>query len=159
MSSGNVKDRRGAVATEPSSRSGEANPHKTVVVAIPRAEGDMASAEPAGSDLARVSLPEGWEITLDIVEGADAGRSFPITRTCSILGRGRVEIPLDDSHVSRRHASLEVYGSTCVLLKDLGSTNGTRVNGHAIVSVEVSDGDTIELGTTRIVVTIGTPPA
>lgn len=131
---------------------------KTIMVAVPRPGETLTGAEAAGDDLARVPLPEGWEISLDVVEGPDRGRAFPISRTCMLIGRGKVDIPLDDSHASRRHASLEIYGSTCVLLKDLGSTNGTRVNGRSVVSVELKDGDIIELGTTKIVVTIGAPP-
>ena len=114
-------------------------------------------AEAAGDDLARVPLPEGWEISLDVVSGPHAGESFRVTRPRVILGRGGADIAFDDPHVSRRHASIEVYGAACVLLKDLGSTNGTSVNGDRIVAVELRDGDTIELGTTRISVTIGAP--
>ncbi len=118
----------------------------------------LANPEPAGEDLARVTLPEGWEITLDVVDGADQGRSYRVTRSRVLLGRGAVEVPLSDPQVSRQHSSLEVYGSTCVLLKDLGSTNGSFVNGRRVAHAELQDGDEIRIGLTRMVVTIGTPP-
>ncbi|GAB4372270.1 MAG: hypothetical protein Kow0062_08440 [Acidobacteriota bacterium] len=131
---------------------------ETVLVRTRSGESGWACAEAAGDDLARVPLPEGWEITLDIVSGPQSGRSFRVTRPRMILGRGGADLPIDDAHVSRRHASIEVYGAACVLLKDLGSTNGTLVNGTRVVAAELQDGDTIEIGTTRIAVTIGTPP-
>jgi len=131
---------------------------KTVVVPAYVTGGSPAAAVPAGDDLARVPLPEGWEVGIDIVEGPDAGGGFHLTRSRALIGRGRVEVSLSDPHVSRRHASVEVYGSTCVLVKDLGSTNGTFVNGRRVTACELSDGDEIRVGDTRLVVTIGVPP-
>jgi len=132
---------------------------KTVMVAARPAPDAIATPEPAGDELARVPLPGGWEIVLDVVEGPDEGASFPVTRSRVLIGRGAVDIALKDRKVSRRHASLEVYGGTCVLLKDLGSTNGTFVNGQRVSAVELQDGDEIRIGATKVAVTIAMPPA
>ncbi len=132
---------------------------KTVAVPVPGSGAGLGGAEAAQGDLARVELPEGWEISLDVTAGPLAGRSFRVTRSRVILGRGGVDIPLDaDPRVSRRHASLEVYGANCVLVKDLGSTNGTWVGGRRITAHELQDGDEIRVGDTLLVVTIATPP-
>jgi hypothetical protein len=128
---------------------------ETTVVPVQSARDGWASAEAAGEDLARVPVPDEWEISLDVTEGEDRGLSFRVTRSRVLIGRGDVEIALSDSHVSRRHASLEVYGAACVLLKDLGSTNGTLVNGRRVAYAELSDGDVIEVGSTHLSVTIG----
>ncbi|RMG43289.1 MAG: FHA domain-containing protein [Acidobacteria bacterium] len=144
---------RGECATRGSGRA------KTVMVAAKPAAGRVATPEPAGEELARVPLPGGWEIVLDVVEGPDSGASFPVTRSRVLIGRGAVDISLKDRKVSRRHASLEVYGGNCVLLKDLGSTNGTYVNGQRVSAVELQDGDEIRVGSTRVTVTIAMPPA
>ena len=64
------------------------------------------------------------------------------------LGRSRqCDIVVDDSNVSRRHAELRPRGGSWVL-SDLGSTNGSRVNGRMVSGpTVVKPGDEIELGT------------
>ena len=118
----------------------------------------LAMPTAAGDDLARVPLPDACEVALDVTAGPDAGKSFRVERFRIMLGRGDVEVALDDRKVSRRHASLEVYGTSCVLLKDLGSTNGTFVNGERAASAELQDGDMIRLGETMLQVSIGPRP-
>ena len=57
---------------------------------------------------------------------------------------------LDDPQVSGIHAVIEVTGDTVSLI-DLGSTYGTRVNGERVNRHELSDGDVLELGSTKVV--------
>ena len=69
-----------------------------------------------------------------------------------VIGRlPEVEIFLDDSNVSRRHAEVTRRGPDLVL-RDLGSTNGTKLNGAPISVSTLKDGDQILVGATRIVV-------
>lgn len=131
---------------------------KTIMVPAQRAPTALGAAAPAGEELARVPLPEGWEIGLDVVAGPCGKQSFRITRSRMLIGRGSVDIALSDPRISRRHASLEVYGAALLLLKDLGSTNGTFVNGRRVTSCELADGDEIRVGDTTLVATIGVPP-
>jgi hypothetical protein len=65
------------------------------------------------------------------------------------LGRSRqCDIVLDDANVSRQHAEIRARGGSWVLT-DLGSTNGSRINGRSVEHPEVvRSGDEIELGTT-----------
>jgi predicted component of type VI protein secretion system len=67
------------------------------------------------------------------------------------LGRSRqCDIVLDDQNVSRQHAEIRPRGGSWVL-NDLGSTNGSCVNGRRIDGPEVlKPGDEIELGTSVI---------
>jgi pSer/pThr/pTyr-binding forkhead associated (FHA) protein len=61
-------------------------------------------------------------------------------------------IALHDSEVSRRHARLAAHDGT-LFLEDLGSKNGTFLNGRRVTeSIEVREGDAIDVGTTRILV-------
>jgi sigma-B regulation protein RsbU (phosphoserine phosphatase) len=64
------------------------------------------------------------------------------------LGRSsQCELVVDDSTVSRRHAQIEITGDNMVELTDLGSHNGTTVNGYAISgSTEVKADDIISFG-------------
>jgi Protein of unknown function (DUF3662)/FHA domain len=67
-----------------------------------------------------------------------------------VLGRSRdCDIQLADANVSRRHAELRQEGASYWII-DLGSTNGTEVNGKRVKRAKLSDGDTIVLGSTRI---------
>lgn len=143
-----------APASEPREGVGK----KTVVVTVQEAPQGLGSAQAAGDDLARFSLPAGWEVTLDVIAGPDQGKSYQITRSRVLIGRDGTEVLLTDEFISRRHASIEVYAATCVLLKDLGSSNGTVVNGYRVGAAELRDGDVIEIGTTKLVVGLVTPP-
>jgi len=72
-----------------------------------------------------------------------------------VLGRGlEADLQLADVGVSRRHAEvrLDADGASVV---DLGSTNGTRVNGRRVASAPLRDGDHIGLGATDIVFRTG----
>jgi hypothetical protein len=76
------------------------------------------------------------------------GITYPLLAVTR-LGRGTdVDIRIDDPGVSRHHA--EITLGTDVTLRDLGSTNGTLVNGRMVSSVVLTDGSRIQLGTTTL---------
>lgn len=78
------------------------------------------------------------------------GRRFLLTGQITIIGRGsEADIVLDDSGVSRRHLEIKVTPRG-VIAKDLGSTNGTFVEGHRISAATLVDGNTITMGRTRM---------
>jgi pSer/pThr/pTyr-binding forkhead associated (FHA) protein len=67
-----------------------------------------------------------------------------------VIGRMEGDVVLDDDQVSRRHAVLR-NASGRLTIEDLGSTNGTRVNGRRIdAAVQLADGDTVEIGRTSL---------
>lgn len=78
------------------------------------------------------------------------GTSHPIAGE-AIVGRGeRADVRLRDRSVSRRHAALRQDGLTLVVT-DLDSANGTRVNGERVVdSTRVEDGDVIAFGSAEL---------
>jgi hypothetical protein len=81
-----------------------------------------------------------------------AGRTIPLPFGTHIIGRDEAaEISSDSKTLSRRHARV-VLTSEAAVLEDLGSKNGTRVNG-AIVrgSVALADGDEVEAGVLRLI--------
>jgi hypothetical protein len=74
-----------------------------------------------------------------------------ITRDPIVVGRlSSSDIVLADSNVSRRHAELRRDGSTWMLV-DLGSTNGTLVNGKVAREHRLEDGDRLTFGTSELV--------
>ena len=73
----------------------------------------------------------------------------PLTRAVTRLGRGSdVDIRVDDPGVSRHHA--EILLGREVVLRDLGSTNGTYVDGVQVGEVVLRDGAVVQLGGTRL---------
>jgi hypothetical protein len=79
------------------------------------------------------------------------GRRLVVPARGATLGRSReCDIVVEDANVSRRHAEVRPRGSAWVL-SDLGSTNGTRLNGRTIHTPEVlQPGDEIEVGSSLI---------
>ena len=76
------------------------------------------------------------------------------------IGRlATAHLKLDDPKVSRIHAVVEVSGGRDVSIIDMGSAEGTFVNGEKVNKVRLKDGDTITVGETRLVVTLGVRPA
>lgn len=78
------------------------------------------------------------------------GRKYQLTGTRTVLGRGtEADVVVDDPGVSRQHAEIRLDGGTAVL-RDLGSTNGTFVDGERAGTARLVDGSTITMGRTRI---------
>ena len=79
------------------------------------------------------------------------GVDLELANAVSLIGRSRrCDVVLTDPNVSRQHAELRLTGSQ-VVLRDLGSTNGTRVNRRAVTQIVLQPGDRIEVGTTELV--------
>jgi hypothetical protein len=85
------------------------------------------------------------------------GRVERVTSPVTVLGRGtEADVIVDDAGVSRRHAEIHIAGGR-VRVIDLGSTNGTFVDGERVGErgSELADGSRITIGRTRIVVHFG----
>jgi signal transduction histidine kinase len=94
--------------------------------------------------------------TLAIIQGPDRGKAFEVDGNASLIGRdSSCAVPLRDPGVSRHHARLEVAGDQYIL-KDLGSSNGTFVNGVRIDEAILQTGDQVRVGNT--ILAIGRPP-
>jgi hypothetical protein len=78
------------------------------------------------------------------------GRSYPLSIGSTVIGRGdQANLRLPDVGISRRHARLDFDGAQ-VVLTDLGSTNGTMVNGQRVSAVALNPGDVVQIGTTTL---------
>src|SRR3954447_8916485 len=85
---------------------------------------------------------------LHVIGGHDRGKRFDLTLPETRIGRGAdQDVVLSDIAVSRRHITVLMEGAR-FRLRDLGSGNGTLVNGQRIDTVLLNDGDHIELGNT-----------
>jgi hypothetical protein len=79
------------------------------------------------------------------------GKTAVLRSSGGVIGRSRdCDVVLSDQNVSRRHAEVRPSGGKWIV-KDLGSTNGVKVNGRRIQGPQsLKPGDTIELGTSTI---------
>ncbi|HUZ11155.1 MAG TPA: DUF3662 and FHA domain-containing protein [Acidimicrobiales bacterium] len=93
---------------------------------------------PGGLASVELVLPDGGRVELD-TEAITIGR-LP---ECAVI--------LSDPNVSRRHAEVRRSGDE-VVVSDLGSTNGTRVNGVPVREQHLANGDEITVGSTTLVV-------
>ena len=89
-------------------------------------------------------------IDLIVEAGPQSGQRFELDRP-TVIGRGQfADLLISDLAVSRRHARID-QDTGPWRLTDLESANGTRHNGRLVVSpIEIKDGDSIELGQTRL---------
>jgi hypothetical protein len=86
-------------------------------------------------------------LTLD--DGSD--RYYELAEGSMVVGRGQeAQFRLPDTGVSRRHLEITWDGRTA-LLTDLGSTNGTTVNGTPVQTWQLVDGDVVRVGQSRLV--------
>src|SRR4051794_37491535 len=85
-------------------------------------------------------------VTFQIIEGIDKGRVFRELPTPVTIGREEGNLlRLNDERVSRFHAKVQ-FDNGEVILTDLESTNGTRVNGNVIQIRRLRPGDRVGVG-------------
>jgi len=83
------------------------------------------------------------------------GDHYPLLAAITILGRDNTaDVILDDPGISRQHTEIRVTNDGPHLIaniRDLGSTNGTFVNGERITSRRLADGDRVNVGRTALI--------
>jgi Inner membrane component of T3SS, cytoplasmic domain len=118
------------------------------VVSAPASATPVAANGPAASSLEETVIRANF--ALRVTSGKDLGRAFPLGVRASIGRSDECEVRLEDVFVSRVHTVLEMGPSGCVLT-DMGSGNGTWVNGTRVTSpVLLSLGDEIAVGDTKL---------
>ncbi|UOE43439.1 FhaA domain-containing protein [Agromyces larvae] len=87
-----------------------------------------------------------WTPVLDV-----NGKRYPILKGRTVIGRGsEADVTLDDTGASRRHAEVQWDGARA-RVRDLGSTNGTQVNGVKTADAVLEPDAVITIGRSRIV--------
>jgi hypothetical protein len=105
----------------------------------PQAEPETPAPEP-------VPAPKREVVTLTF-----DGRAHPVASERTVIGRSReCDLRVTDGNASRRHAEVVREGER-YLVADLGSTNGTELNGKRITREPLNDGDRITIGATDLV--------
>lgn len=87
-----------------------------------------------------------WTPVLDI-----AGKRYPITKSRTVIGRGSdADITVDDTGTSRQHVEI-LWDGTRAQVSDLGSTNGSMLDGRPVSKAPLLPDSVIDIGRTRIV--------
>jgi diguanylate cyclase (GGDEF)-like protein len=122
----------------------------------PKAKADLPKPISKDTTATKPAVPpEGGEqkrnlAYLVVLAGVSAGEMFKLQQERTVVGRGtKVHVRLNDEGVSREHCAFERAGEK-ILVADLGSTNGTFVNGIKIDRKELNDGDKVMVGSTTI---------
>jgi hypothetical protein len=87
-----------------------------------------------------------WTPVLDV-----AGKRYPIVKSRTIIGRGSdADITVQDSGISRKHVEI-LWDGTRAQVNDLGSTNGSNLDGTRVSTAPLLPDSVIDIGRTRIV--------
>ena len=90
--------------------------------------------------------PVAKEACLVVIYGLELGKKFDLNRPQIIIGRSsKADIQIDQEAVSRNHCKIINTGNA-IMLRDMGSTNGTYVNDEMIDEYVLRDGDFIKVG-------------
>jgi hypothetical protein len=128
--------------------------HRTIHIVSPRLQTlrvgtTRKSAAPLREEISPegrlLHLPGDQALSLKVLEGAEKGTVYPLTKPRTLIGRTNADVRVDDRLVSRLHCAVEV-GDGGVILRDLGSTNGTHVNDQPIAAVNLVGGSTFRIG-------------
>jgi len=91
---------------------------------------------------------------LFVIQGADQGKRFELKSKAMALGRENANpVRLHDTEVSRRHAEVRQVDESAYQVVDLGSANGTFVNGARVEQHELCSGDRLQIGSTLMLFT------
>ena len=106
---------------------------------------EKLKTRPQGTD--RQAFFETYQAKLVSLTGRHAGMEYALDRDCVTMGRGPgVDLAFDDPAMSRQHAAVD-YADGGFRIRDLGSTNGLRINGNRVQAEDIKHGDRLEVGT------------
>lgn len=84
--------------------------------------------------------------SLVVIEGPAAGSEYELNKVSFVIGRSEdADLTLADEAMSGNHVAIEL-SSDCFRVRDMGSTNGTLVNGSAVNCADLKHGDKISMG-------------
>jgi len=102
--------------------------------------------------------PDGETPMIVVVRGNNAGSRYALGAPVTTIGRHPdSDVFLDDVTVSRRHAEVRRTPTGGLELIDVGSLNGSYVNGARVEREELAEGDQLQVGKFRLVVVVGGP--
>lgn len=119
---------------------------------VPGGDGESTAVASKGLGLA---LPPGKRVSLLQLSGPHKGELIAVSKPRVVLGRagGNADALLDDPEISRAHAAFECYGPR-MLVRDLGSRNGTFVREQKVETAPLEDHSEFRIGGTVLMVVV-----
>ena len=132
-----------------------AQPHRAQGEAVePAQSGATMIYKPRTQPTEAVSLEE-LEVDRQVAALEWSGQRRVLDKQRVVLGRSRdVDVQIEDPNISRRHAEVVQEGTTYWVV-DLGSTNGTEVDGRRIQRAQLEDGSSFTIGETTLRFSLG----
>ncbi len=92
--------------------------------------------------------PETIAVRLYLEQGPDAPRTIEVTDPITVLGRGEgvIDVSVSDESASRYHACISRHDGQ-FFINDMGSANGTFINGQLVAEATLKNGDQVQIGT------------
>src|SRR6476659_6883358 len=110
-------------------------------------EEEKTSVHQIGDLLSQTRKQSAYLIVISAKSAAGVGRMYKLDRPETVMGRSAdAVIQIEDDGISRKHAKLLLGPDGTFQLLDLGSTNGTYLNGQRIAVSRLEDGDKIQVG-------------
>ena len=101
--------------------------------------------------LSNAQQQSAYLIVISAKSAAGIGRMFKLDRSETVLGRSsEAQFQVEDDGISRKHAKVVALGDGRFQLVDLGSTNGTYLNGLRVNTAPLYDGDKIQIGSNTV---------
>jgi two-component system cell cycle response regulator len=112
-------------------------------------ESDHVRAKTVVTSISRITdRPAAKEACLVVIYGSELGKKYNLNSSSLVIGRSsKCDIQIDQESISRNHSKIVNTGKS-ILVRDLGSTNGTYVNDEPIDEYVLRDGDLIKIGRT-----------
>src|SRR5215831_8612564 len=119
----------------------------------------MQEPAPKAASMSSIRPPGGRSYVLRFISGKYQGGEFPIVPEKQIVvGRSSdLDMVLVEDMVSRKHARIAMQQDQ-IWIEDLGSTNGTFVNGEKIKRARLKEGDRVLIGTSILKLIAGDGP-
>lgn len=147
---------RVVVAAAPTGGAATSDEPHTAPFLEPAAQGDLPTSVGVAGPLLR--LPEGKRVAVAVLSGPRKGDAVALAQPTLTIGRegGGADLALPDPDVSRRHASIDCHGAR-IVLRDLGSRNGTWVGEERVSRREIEDRTEFRLGATTLMLLVTDP--
>jgi hypothetical protein len=107
---------------------------------------------PAGTEVLGATQAEGLGLARRVIVITSGDRVEEFTQSRVVLGRSKeADLRIDDPNISRKHAAI-YWNDDRLVIEDLGSTNGTLVNGYPVTSTVLRPRDVVAIGDSRLTV-------
>ena len=114
-------------------------------------EEEKTSVHQIGDLLSQTRKQSAYLIVISAKSAAGVGRMYKLDRPETVMGRSAdAHLQVEDDGISRKHAKLLLGPDGTFQLLDLGSTNGTFLNGQRIAVSRLEDGDKIQIGSNSV---------